>query len=175
LLALGAWHLDAIRHKSKAYSLRESIVKPVLMLQESGAPGWDFRHDAPLVDEFVFITCGNVPAGIVSSSLRPGALYARFRGALWDPKWFLIQELISFPIWFAFGAYLDSKRRRLKRIVQWFLATRGAFAALFVFVPGVARLGSIAEGLFWIAAGIDTVVHGMGWIYRHLPGRGQLP
>jgi hypothetical protein len=175
VLALGVRHLDAVRHKTKAYSLRESILKPVLMLQESGAPGWDFKYDVPPADEFVFIACGDLPAGIVSSSLRPGALVARVRGPLWDPWWFLIQESVSFPLWFAVGAYLDSTRRRLTKTVQWFFAMRCAFAVLFIVVPGAARLGSVAEGLFWVVVGIYAIVHGMGWIYRHLLRRGQLP
>jgi hypothetical protein len=36
------------------------------MLQESGAPGWDFRYDIPPVDEFEFLGLGNLPAMIVA-------------------------------------------------------------------------------------------------------------
>jgi hypothetical protein len=45
VLALGVWHLNEIRHDVKVYALRASTVLPVSMLQESGAPSWDFKHN----------------------------------------------------------------------------------------------------------------------------------
>jgi hypothetical protein len=109
---------------------------------------------------------------ILALSLRPEALPDRIRGPLWDPPWFLIQESISFPLWFAVGVYLDSHSRRLMRTVQLFLAIRCLFAVL-ILVPGVARLGSLVEALFWFAAGIFAIVVAIGWAHRQLFRRGQ--
>jgi hypothetical protein len=165
-LILGVWHVEATRHRIKAHSLQKSDVIPVLF-QESGAPGWDFKYDSQPIEQFGFIGVGNLPAMIVSSNLRPGALLMSFHGPLWDPAWFLIQELISFPIWFAIGVNLESRPPRFTRTVQWYLATRAAFT-VFLLVPRVARPGTLVEMLFWVITAIYAIAVGIGWTRRKL-------
>jgi hypothetical protein len=173
VLALGVWHVETVRHRTKVLSLRESILIPVWMLQESGAAGWDFKYDIPPVDEFVFLGLGNPPAMIVASSLRPEALATHIKGSLWDPWWFLIQESISFPLWFVIGTYLDSQSQRLKRAAQLFLAMRCSFTVL-ILGPGFAKIGSFVEVLFWLAGGIYTIGPGIVWTHRKWLRRGRL-
>jgi hypothetical protein len=50
---------------------------------------------------------------------------------------------------------------------EWSLVLRCAFAVL-VLVPRVARIGSVAEVLFWFAVGAYTIVAGVGRACRHL-------
>ena len=84
------------------------------MLQEGGAPGWDFRYDVPVPEEYVFPGFGNLPAMILSSTARPRA-YIQTRATLWDPWWFLIHESVSFSVWFVVGVGADLSGRRLKK------------------------------------------------------------
>jgi hypothetical protein len=166
VLVLWLWHSQIILNRMKARANEGSELIPVFMLQESGAPGWDFRHDVPIPDEYALIGFGNLPAMIASSNARPSA-YIQTRTHLWDPWWFLIQESVSFPIWFGIGVVAELATQRLRTILWWYLVCRGVFA-VFATVSFIARLGSLLEALFWLGLVVYAAVTFFKWCYRSL-------
>ena len=101
--AVWVWHSQAISTRRKAEIPSSQLVRPVLF-QEAGAPGWDFRYDAPPAPESVFLILGNLPASAISLTLRP----PRHRGIdKWDPAWYSLHEAVAFPFWFLPGLAAD--------------------------------------------------------------------
>jgi hypothetical protein len=167
-LVVGVWHLNAIRGRVKSDLNPQPIVHPAL-LQEAGAPGWDFRHVyIPPVEEYVFLGLGNLPACIVAVSIRPhGMLMPMTRGPLWDTSWLLIQESLAFPLWFAAGILADSRGGLFAGWCRWFIAARFLFA-VFLLAPGIARLGLFAEILFWFALFGYALLRALAWCFSAL-------
>src|SRR6266700_7834356 len=106
LFIAGIWIWQG--HKERAYAPPPPAVSHAADLQESAAVGWDPRScwdcESP---EFMLLVTGALPAGVISSLIRPGD--ERF----WDPRWFLILEALAIPSWFLIGARLDTGRSRL--------------------------------------------------------------
>jgi hypothetical protein len=165
VLVLCLWHSQTVLHRSRSYSLGKSGLTKAVMLQEAGAPGWDFRN-APVPEEYAFLRVGNLPALIVSSIARPKA-FNQIRSTLWDPWWFLIHELVSFAVWFGLGRAADFTGQRPRTMLWQFLALRGALAP-FVTLPIIARLGVLLEGIFWLGVVIYLVARIFRWCYRVL-------
>jgi hypothetical protein len=144
VLVLWLWHADTIRHRMKAFPAGV-VLKPVMM-QEAGAPGWDFRRFSP-PDEAMFLGLGSAPAFMVTSIAGPD-FYPRKSRRMWDPRWFLIQELVSFPVWLAIGAYAD---RGSRKFAKWMYATFSCVARLqclssFNSWPGSALFWNSSSG-----------------------------
>ncbi len=139
------WHSQAKRSHMKAESISTPVARQVLLLQESGR-GWNFRQTPS--PEFVFLSCGNMPAMLVSLTTRPKA-YIQTRTVSWDPWWFLIHESIALSVWFLIGMYTEAPGRQFVRVMLWFIALRAGFA-VFITIEGIARFGVVMELLLWL-------------------------
>src|SRR5882762_10998146 len=95
----------------------------------------------------MLLVTGALPAGIISSLIRPGD--ERF----WDPGWFLILEALAIPSWFLIGAWLDTAHSRLVPWMRWYLGTRAVFAAVF-FSRELVQVAARVQVLFWLGLGI---------------------
>jgi hypothetical protein len=163
-LALLIWHTYALFGKMKA-DAAVGVVRPVALLQEAGAPGWEFSHREPS-PEFVFLDAGNPLATIVTSLTRPRA-YIPTRKQPWDPFWFLIQESVSFPIWFLVGMWAERGHPRLQEWGKGYLIFR-AFCVVLLTTAATAQIGSRLAIFFWLAVVLYVIAKFLGWTARNL-------
>src|SRR5580658_4099888 len=114
ILLMWIWHSTVILHNQKSSSVSPPVVTAGLSLQDDSGAAWDPQHiDYAPPGEVLFLSLGNLPAGIIASIAMPEA-HVQTRRKLWDPIWFLILEATSFPFWFVIGAWLESGRLRIK-------------------------------------------------------------
>ncbi len=132
------------------------------MFLQEGAIGFAPRFDVRPPAELLLLACGNLPAMAVSVALRPDGQRPT-PAKLWDPVWFSIHEAVSFLLWFALGAWLDSGVLRIRKLMVAYLAARFTFAA-FLAWRGVAEIGRHIEVLCWLAFGVYVVVVGLNWV-----------
>jgi hypothetical protein len=142
------------------------LVAPVL-LQEDGAPGWDFRY-LPPSGAFLSMALGNIPASVISLSIRPDGEH-QWRGHVWDPSWFLLHESIAAPIWFLFG-WAAGTGTIAPRPHVLFLGFR-VLTATFCRSDTIARLAGIGGFLFWLCISGYLAFIGIRWLARRLPLR----
>ncbi len=155
----------------KASSSFRPPVKRV-MLQEAGAPGWDFRHDAVPSAAFALLSCGNLPVAVVSLIARPHA-GAQSRKRLWDPLWFLIHESLSGLLWFGIGFLVDRGSPRLATIMKAYLGARCLLTLLVTIAPDV-RIGASLEVLFWAGLCLWGLTWSIRSAYRQLRPQGAI-
>ncbi len=140
----------------------------VAYFQEGGSVEFEPKFEP---EDLLFLAAGNLPAMVVSGTLRPDGLWVSFRKR-WDPAWFSIHEGISFLFWFGIGALLDSGVLRIRKSIGGFLIARSCFAA-FLFLPGIARVGSRLEVLCWLAFGVYVLAVSLRWAFCKLQIRVQ--
>jgi hypothetical protein len=105
-----------------------------MLLQESGAIEWDPRTSEP-PGPFSLIMTGNLAAGLISDAVRPNAGFIGRRQS-WDPVWFFLYEVISFPCWYLVGATVDRGHSRLGKLMLVYLVTRFALAGARMYDVG---------------------------------------
>lgn len=147
------------RYHPKADSFLRPI-EPVLFLQEGRVP-FDQTFDLP-EGEFLFLSNGNLPAALISTTVRPDAHIAK----RWDRVWFLTHETVSAMIWFALGWLLDSGILRLRKLAITYLAVR-FFFVMFLVHP-VAEFGWRLEVVCWMALGAYCLVAALRWVFSKL-------
>jgi hypothetical protein len=145
---------------------------PVLFLQDDSTVAWEPQYMPP-GPEFVLLAFGNLPAAVISIVARPEA-HIQNRKKLWDPIWFVLHETISFPLWFAIGVWVERGRVRLKKVMVGFLAGRFGFTA-FLVVPGIMRLGSALEMLFWLCVSLYAIGIGLRCASRRVVNMVRVP
>jgi len=157
LLAL--W-IGAAQARVKPAIPKSVIVKPVL-LQESGAPGWDFRFDPP--PQFLLLPTGDMPAFAIAEFFRPQRRLSLKKP--WDLVWFSIYEAASLVVWFAMGLSLDRGWLPIVRTMAGFLVVRIIFTASFG--SGlVAELGYKVQTFFWLWVVAYVIFCGLRWVIR---------
>jgi hypothetical protein len=166
VLALWVWHAEMVDRERPTFHAA-AVVRPVL-LQEGGGPVFHdvYRHPP---QEFGFMVLGTLPVGIVSIAIRPQAVSQSARQG-WDPIWFLVHQGLSFPWWLLIGVLVDTGRWPLKKLMTSYLIARVSFATL-ILVPGIARLGTLAELLFWFGLGSWAAVAAIRAVLRINPRR----
>ena len=133
------WHSTVILHNQKIRSANPPVVAVGFSLQDGSGVGWNPRYIDyyPPPGEFLFLSAGNLPAGIIALAVKPDAEFQTMKN-LWDPIWSLILESLSFSVWFLAGGWLDSGRLRIKKIMVAYLAARLGYAVLLP-LSGAAR------------------------------------
>jgi hypothetical protein len=130
-----------------------------------------FQGEAPIAftPEFIlppaetlFLASGNLPALLVSLTVRPEALRVT-PAKRWDPIWFAIHEAVSFLLWFVVGILLDRGLLRISKLMAAYIVVRFGFAA-FLLVHGVAEIGWRVEVLAWWAFVVYGIVLALRWI-----------
>ena len=129
-----------------------------------------FDFSFPPAPTFVLLVSGTLPAGIVSTYLRPNA-GRQTRRKLWDPTWLLIHEAIAIPFWILMGILIDAGRSQMGKQMWFYLLTRGAFGLLDV-AFGAAQFGilALAQGLFWLGLAGYGIVYGVRRLARVVKG-----
>src|SRR5215471_4360226 len=155
MLAILIAHARAFYGNDRAQHAPQPAIRWVL-LQEGTTVEWDPQYLPPPRD-FVLLAAGNLPAALVSCSLRPSAHF-RTRRHLWDPAWFLIHQAISFPIWFLLGLGIDSERVRIRRVMLAFLSARALFALMALVSTNASEIVGKCETFFWLAFGAWSIV-----------------
>jgi len=159
VLVLWVWHSQDLFRQTKG----AVWFQPVAMLQEN-APQFEPKFDISPPGQYLLLALGNLPAMVVSENVRPRAWY-QSRTKLWDPWWFLIHESVASLVWFGLGMYGDSGRLRLSKAIERFLIMR-CLVTPFVNIGWAARLGVLAEGLFWMGLIVHFIARGVKWGYR---------
>jgi hypothetical protein len=135
-------HADhLLRHKA-ANQRPSANVQPAL-LQEGGSVEWIPMYDSP-PGPFLVLMSGDLPAGLLSGILRPGA-YVVNRVQRWDPIWFFMHEAFSFACWYLIGRWADTGRLQLGWVMIGYVVAR-----LLVALTGLYDVGWRAEVLFWL-------------------------
>jgi len=162
-LGLWLWHANTV-YQPKADSVG-AWRAPVAFFQEGGSIHFEPRFDST-PEEFYFLAAGNLPAMLVSSTLRPeGSIVTSTKR--WDPAWFSIHEGVSFAFWFGIGALFDSGVLRIRKLMVGYLVSRFGFA-VFLLLPGIARIGSRLEVLCWFAFGAYLFVLALRWTFSKI-------
>jgi hypothetical protein len=160
-LAFWLWHANTL-YQPRVGSLR-TRVETVAFFQEGGAVQFQPSFEP---HELLFLGAGNLPAMIVSGTLRPDGLWASFKKR-WDPAWFSIHEGISLSFWFGIGALLESGGLRIRKLMVGFLAARSSIVA-FLFLPEIANIGARLEVLCWLAFGVYVLAVALRWAFCKL-------
>jgi hypothetical protein len=162
LLAAWIWHAMVLLNSPTAWPHPQGNVLAAYARNES--IGWEptpFRD--PPDPRFDLIRTGTLPAGIVSGSLRPEAGW-QTRHRLWDPAWFLIHEAAAIPFWFLIGAWIDSGRHGLGRLMRGYLLGRIALALLAIAFP--ANYWVPLQVLFWLGLAVYGALRAPRWLLR---------
>jgi hypothetical protein len=171
ILGIWIWQGQLAALKEKAYRPKPPVVSRPADSPEEVAIGWDPRScwdcESP---EFMLLATGALPAGIMSSVIRPGAGW-QTREELWDPVWFLILEALAIPSWFLIGAWLDTGHSRLGHWMRRYLGARAVFASIF-FARGLVRLATAIQFLFWLGLSSYAAVRSLQWLFRTTLRRG---
>jgi len=124
--------------------------------------GWEPVTISTPEPHFALLLTGTLPAGIVSGSIRPEAGW-QTRHRLWDPVWLLIHEAAAISFWFMMGAWLDSGRSQLERLMQAYLLGRIVLA-----LASIAWTGNwwTVQFLFWLGFGTYGALQGFHWLRR---------
>jgi hypothetical protein len=159
LLVAWIWHAVVVLNPPKAWSRPPGNALAAYAEEESigWTPATTWTEHQP---RFELIRTGTLPAGIVSTSVRPEAGW-QTRHRLWDPWWILVHEAVAIPFWFLIGAWLDTGRSRLGQTMQAYLAGRVALALLAMAGSGI---GWKAQVLFWLG----LAAYGGLWAWRWL-------
>jgi len=136
-------YTDHMFGRKAASVLRLATVQPVL-LQEDGSVEWFPMYDAR-PGPFLVLSSGNLPAGLLSDVLRPGAGVVT-RRQRWDPFWFFLNEAFSFACWGLIGRWVDAGRVRLGGILVGYVVAR-----LLIALTGAYDIGWRVQVLFWMA------------------------
>jgi hypothetical protein len=159
LLCAWIWHAVVVLNPENA---RSRPGNALAAYARSESIGWSPSTVCRDPDSrFALILTGTVPAGIISSSIRPEAGW-QTRHRLWDPVWFSIHEAAALLLWFLIGAWLDSRRSRLARLMGAYLAGRIVLALLAIAIPGNCWVP--LQLLFWLG----LAVYGALWASRRL-------
>lgn len=147
-------------------------IKPIAYAaQDDGGVTWEPTHiDAPIPGFFQLLAFGNVPAAVISMSIRREAWY-QYRTKLWDPVWFAIHEAISFPIWWLLGALAEASSRGFRRMLTYFIFGRIALAIFGIWQP-YANLGAL-EFLYWFALSVFLTIRLLRWGYLRFTSASQ--
>lgn len=160
---LWLWHSHLMETRRKAEIPLNQMLRPVL-LQEAGAPGWDFRYDATPAPESDFLISENLIASVVSLEVRPPRRHSLDR---WDPVWYSFHESVAFACWFLLGFAADVGFLRIGkwlRVHLWLCAAGVLLAATDV----GGRIAAIAGFLFWIWLSLYVVVRVCAWGWKRL-------
>jgi len=166
LLVCWIWHATVTLKQQKGHCSPAQVVSTVAFLQD--IPMTFDLSTIPPPPAFVLLVSGTLPAGIVSTYLRPDA-GSQTRRKLWDPTWLLIHEAVAIPFWFLMGMWIDTGRSRMGKLMWFFLLTRGAFGLLDAAL-GAAQFGILAQGLFWLGLSGYGIVQGVRRLARMVKG-----
>jgi hypothetical protein len=162
LLAAWIWHAVVVLNAKKAWPHAPGNALAAYARNES--IGWEPTPHRSLPDpRFDLIRTGTLPAGMVSSSIRPEAGW-QTRHRLWDPIWFAIHEAAAIPFWFIIGVWLDTGRSGLGRLMQAYLAGRAALAVVATAIPG--NCWAALQVLFWLGLGVYGALRASRWLLR---------
>jgi hypothetical protein len=169
LLTAWIWHATIMLKQEKAHLARPPVITTVVLLQEV-VPFEPLS--VPPSPKFVLLASGTLPAGIVSTYLRPEA-GQQWRSRFWDPVWFLIHEAIAIPFWFVLGMLIDIARAHLGRLMWIYLLARCVFGAVDA-AFGIAQFFVLLQFLFWLWLAGFGLVQGVRWFMRGM-GRATGP
>jgi hypothetical protein len=159
ILVLWLWHASTL------YLPRVDLFRPpieVVFVQEGGSVIFEPRFIS-LPDELLFLGSGNLPAMLVSDTVRPEVHIIKL-SKRWGPVWFSIHEVVSLLFWFAIGVLFDVRVLRIGKLLVTYLAVRVGFTA-FLFLHGAAAIGWRFEVLSWMAFGAYVVVLALRRLY----------
>lgn len=123
----------------------------VKLAQEQGAVEFDIRY-LPPPGPVLLLTTGNLPAGLISTAIRPDAGFER-RGQAWDRTWLLLHEALSALSWFLLGLWIDLGGKRLRVPMLLYLVARSAFAVI-----GVYEVGWRMQIVCWMAFALSLTI-----------------
>jgi hypothetical protein len=166
LLVCWIWHATVMLKEQKGHVSPAQVVSTVAFLQDT--PMTFDLSTIPPPPTFVLLVSGTLPAGIVSTYLRPGA-GSQTRLKLWDPTWLLIHEAVAIPFWFLMGMWIDTGRSRMDKLMRFYLLTRAAFGLLDAAL-GAAQFGILTQGLFWLGLSGYGIAHGVRRLARVVKG-----
>lgn len=161
LVAAWIWHAVVVLNpESRSSRPAGSTVSAAYARNES--IGWEPITVGSLEPHFALLLTGNLPAGILSGSIRPEAGW-QTRHRLWDPVWLLVHEAAAIPFWFLMGAWLDSGRSNLARVMRAYLVGRIVLALL-----AIAWAGNwwTVQFVFWLGFGAYGLLQGFHWLRR---------
>jgi len=161
LLAAWMWHAAVLLKHVQAERTQPRLLTSVALLQE-GIP-WEPLY-VPPPPKFVLLASGTLPAGIVSTTVRPGTWKQR---RIWDPLWLLIHEAVAIPLWFVIGMLIDTGRVHLGKVMSIYMAARFGFGILDA-VFGLAQFFTLLQFLFWLWLTGYGFVHGVSWFARKM-------
>lgn len=153
------WHATLLLKHVNADQTRPPVLTSVALLQE-GIP-WEPLY-VPPPPKFVLLASGTLPAGFVSTTVRPETWKQR---RIWDPLWLLIHEAIAIPLWFVLGMLIDTGRAHLGRVMSIYMAARFGFGILDAAL-GLAQFFILVQFLFWLWLTGYGFVHGVNWLAR---------
>ena len=167
LLGFWIWHATVV-FNPPIHSIRGTRPSVMAAYAATESIGWNPSVYSTPDRHFALMLTGTLPAGIISYSVRPEAGW-QTRHRLWDPLWLLIHEAIAIPFWFVIGAWLDTGRSRLARLMRDYVLLRLLTAVLAMALP--AHNWWIPEFLFWLALGgyaLLQAVHGLAGSRRRV-------
>lgn len=162
LLTSWIWHATVVLNAPRSLS-RPTGVSVAAAYAATDNIGWD-PVDVRLDPRFALMLTGTLPAGIVSGSVRPEAGWQTLH-RLWDPLWLLVHEAVAIPFWFMIGAWLDSGRGHLGRVMRMYLVGRVVVAAIAIATTGDAKWW-ILQFLFWVGLAAYGALQAMQWLRR---------
>jgi hypothetical protein len=163
LLATWIWHATVVLSPERSQATRPgSSMTAAYAASES--IGWDPTPYSHPNARFALMLTGTLPAGVISSSIRPEAGW-QTRHRLWDPVWLLVHEAVAIPLWFLVGTWLDAGRANLGRLMGIYLMGRVALAALTITLPGDQKWWAL-QFLFWVGLGGYGALQAMHWLRR---------
>ena len=137
---------------------RLATVQPALLQEDSSVrliPTWDTTPGP-----FLVLSSGNLPAGLLSDVLRPGAgLYTPEQR--WDPFWVFLNEVFSFACWGLIGRWVDAGRVPLGRILVGYVVAR-----LLIALTGTYDIGWRVQVLFWVGFALWSLGLGLSRLAR---------
>ena len=138
-------------------------VQPVLFLQEEmGTVPFGVMTDLLPPPQISLIAAGCLPATAISDVLRPEGGHITLK-KLWDPVWFMAQEVASALVWFIIGAGLDFGFLRIPKVMLAYIVVRVIFLLLLM-VHRILDLGWRIEVLCWAAFGFYVLFCLLRWL-----------